>query len=355
MPDVDSTGKDAVAGPRDPPVLHPHTHEPRILVARPLRLERLAADERPAPLDDPGAVHLERRLMPVEVLSGEEVAFLEAERVPRPEADRLDSEVPAGLEERFPDPRSLRRRRKELETRFSRVPGPRDEKRGPSSGNGGVPCGRDGGARRIRVPPPLDFRWNRARSGAPWRGGHEVDRHAGERLDSTQIDRRETLEEFGRPRTLERQAEPFRRSVREHDVRGCVRLEPRPHRVAWTRIAHEQKTVRSEARDDHIVQDRPVFAKEMGVAGLAGRRRHIVRTQVIKESVRRRTLDEDLTHMTDVKKADGLADREMFVDDAGILEGHLPSAELDEARARGAMPVEERSARRHARRQRARR
>src|SRR2546426_539269 len=209
MPDFDSPGKDAVPRPRDTPVLHPHTHEPRIAVARPLRLERLAADERSAPLDDPGAVHLERRLMPVEVLSGEEVAFLEAERVPRPEADRLDSEVPAGLEERSPDPQPLGRHGEELESRLSCVAGSGHEERRTSTGNGGVPCGWDGGARRIRLPPPLGFRWNRARSGAPWRGGHEVDRHAGEGLDSTQIHGREPLEELWRPRPLESEAEPL--------------------------------------------------------------------------------------------------------------------------------------------------
>src|SRR2546425_4437731 len=146
LPDIDSTGKDAVPRPRNPPALHPPAHEPRIIVARPLRFERIAADERPAPLDDPSAVHLERRLMPVEVLSGEEVAFLETERVPRPEADRLDPEVRPGFQERFPDPRSLSRCRKELESRLSCVPRSCDEKRGPSTGNGGVPCGRDGDA-----------------------------------------------------------------------------------------------------------------------------------------------------------------------------------------------------------------
>src|SRR3989454_9397178 len=167
MPAIDSTGKDAVPRPRNPPVPHPHTHEPRIIVARPLRFERLAADERPAPLDDPSAVHLERRLMPVEVLSGEEVAFLETERVPRPEADRLDPEVRPGFQERFPDPRSLSRCRKELESRLSCVPRSCDEKLGPSTGNGRVPCGRHGDAWRIRHPPPLDLRWNRALAGRP--------------------------------------------------------------------------------------------------------------------------------------------------------------------------------------------
>src|SRR2546428_8706554 len=159
---IDSTGKDAVAGPRDPPVLHPHTHEPRIVVARPLRFERLAADERPAPPDDPGAVHLEWRLMPVEVLSREEVSFLQAKRVPRPEANRLDSEGRPGFQERFPGPQSLSRCRQELESRLSCVPRSCDEKRGPSTGNGGAPCGRDGRAPPIRLPPPLAFLWNRA-------------------------------------------------------------------------------------------------------------------------------------------------------------------------------------------------
>ncbi|TLZ75571.1 MAG: DUF3198 domain-containing protein [Methanobacteriota archaeon] len=37
----------------------------------------------------------------------------------------------------------------------------------------------------------------------------------------------------------------------------------------------------------------------------------------------------------------------MLVDDSRILEGHLPSAELDHARPRRAMPFEQRSAQRH--------
>src|SRR5439155_10167102 len=140
-------GKNAVAGPRDSSIIHPHADEPRIIVARPLRLERLAADERSAPLDDPSAIHLERRLVPAEVLPGQKIALFQAKRVPRPEANRLDPEVRPGFQERFPDPQSLSRCRKELESRLSCVPRSCDEKRGPSTGNGGVPCGRDGGAR----------------------------------------------------------------------------------------------------------------------------------------------------------------------------------------------------------------
>src|SRR2546422_5711671 len=118
MPDVDSTGKDAMAGPWDSPVVHPDTNEPPIIVPCSLRLERLAADERSTPFHDPGAVHLERRLMPVEVLSGEKIALLQAERVPRSQADRLDPEVRPGLQKRFPDPCSLPRCGEDPESRY---------------------------------------------------------------------------------------------------------------------------------------------------------------------------------------------------------------------------------------------
>src|SRR5881296_2149865 len=201
--DVDSTGKDAVTRPRDSPIVHPHPNEAWIIVARPLRLKRLASDERPAPFHDPGAVHLERRLVSVEVLAGQEEAFLEAKRVPRAEADRLDPEVRPGLQERFPDPQSLRRGRKELEPGLSRVSGSRDEERGSSTGNGGVPSRRDRGARPARFPPPLDFRWNRAGMGTPGRRRNEIKYHASEGLDPAQVHGRETLEQLGRPRTLE--------------------------------------------------------------------------------------------------------------------------------------------------------
>src|SRR5438128_3716257 len=224
--DVDSTGKDAVTRPRDSPIVHPHPNEAWIIVARPLRLKRLASDERPAPFHDPGAVHLERRLVSVEVLAGQEEALLQAERVPRPEANRLDPEVRPGLQQGFPDPQSLGRHREELEPRLSRVAGSGDQERGTSTGNGGVPRWRDGGSVRIRFPPPLDFRWNRARMGAPRGRRYEIDRHAGKGLHAAQVHRRETLKEIRGARTLEGQAEPFPRAIRESDLRTRVRREP---------------------------------------------------------------------------------------------------------------------------------
>src|SRR3989449_1995103 len=201
--DVDSTGKDAVTRPRDSPIVHPRPNEAWIIVARPLRLKRLATNERPAPFHDPGAVHLERRLVSVEVLAGQEEAFLEAKRVPRAEADRLDPEVRPGLQERFPDPQSLRRGRKELEPRLARVAGSGDEERRPSTGNGGVPHRRDGGASPLPIPPPPPFPWNPPPTLAPPGRRDEIDRHAGEGLYATPVHGRETLKEIPGARTLQ--------------------------------------------------------------------------------------------------------------------------------------------------------
>src|SRR5207244_1374877 len=295
--DVDSTGKDAVTRPRDSPIVHPHSNEAWIIVARPLRLKRLATNERPAPFHDPGAVHVERRLVSVEVLAGQEEAFLEAKRVPRAKADRLDPEVRAGLQEGFPDPQSLGRGREELEPRLSRVAGSGDQERGTSTGNGGVPRWRDGGSVRIRFPPPLDFRWNRARMGAPRGRRYEIDRHAGKGLHAAQVHRREPLKEIRGARTRERQEERSPRGSRH--------------------------------------------------GRLARQRGYVDRAEATEERVGCRPLDENLAHVTHVEQADRAAHGEMLVNDPGILEGHLPSAELDHARPRRAMPFEQRSAQRH--------
>src|SRR5947199_9999356 len=81
----------------------------------------------------------------------------------------------------------------------------------------------------------------------------------------------------------------------------------------------------------------------MRVTCLAGGRGHVICNETIEERVRHRTLDEDLAHVAHVKQSHGAADREMFVDNAGVLEEHLPSAELDEPRPDSEVPFEERS------------
>src|SRR5438552_3735020 len=144
---VDPAGTDAVSGPRDSAVLHSYADETRIFVPVPLGHERLTAEERPVPFHEPGAVHLERRLPSVEVLTRQEVALFQSKGVPRAEPDRPRPEVLAGLEEGVPHPGALARGGEQLEARLARVPGAGRQERGASTGNGGLPRWGDGGRR----------------------------------------------------------------------------------------------------------------------------------------------------------------------------------------------------------------
>jgi len=80
------------------------------------------------------------------------------------------------------------------------------------------------------------------------------------------------------------------------------------------------------------------LSEEMRVSRTTGTEEIFIRTEMVQEIVGRRTFDEDLSHVAHVEEADRLAHGQMFFDDARILEGHLPSAELDEARAGRSMP-----------------
>src|SRR5205809_1028284 len=154
-----SAGPDGMTVARDPSLVHANPDEPPIVVSRPLLFERLAPEERASPFHEPSGIHFQRCLMAIEILTGQEVSFFEAQGVASPEADRADAEVLAGSEERFPRRGAFAGRRKELEPRLARVPGPRGEEGRPSIGNGGLPSGRRGGVHGRAGPPPPDFAW----------------------------------------------------------------------------------------------------------------------------------------------------------------------------------------------------
>ena len=291
--------------------------------------------------------------MAIEILTGQEVPFLEAQGVASPEADRADAEVLAGSEERLPRRGAFAGRREELEPRLARVPGPRGEEGRPSIGNGGLPSRRRGGVRGRAGPPPLDFRWNRPRGRPPRRRRHEVEDRAGKRLHFGEIDGREPLEQLGRSRTLQREAQEIARAVGESHPRLCVGLQPRQDGGPRSGIADHEEPVRREARDDHVVEDRAVVPQHVRVPRAARRRRDVVRAEEVHERVGLAALDEDFAHVADVEKAEGLADREVLLHDARVLERHLPGGELDEPCPGLPMPFVEGRAGRHGTPQRA--
>src|SRR2546427_744671 len=67
---------------------------------------------------------------------------------------------------------------------------------------------------------------SRARMGAPRGRRNEIDRHAGKGPDAAQVHGRETLKEIRGARTLQGQAEPLLRAIRESDLRTRVSREP---------------------------------------------------------------------------------------------------------------------------------
>jgi len=132
-------------------------------------------------------------------------------------------------------------------------------------------------------------------------------------------------------------------------------LQPGPHRGPRAGVAYDEESVRGETRHDHIIDDRPVVAEQMRVPRLARRGRDVIRAQAIQKRMCLGSFGKNLAHVADIEQADGTPHREMLVHDSGILQWHLPSAELDEARARCGVPPIERRAQSHARRQRAER
>ena len=67
----------------------------------------------------------------------------------------------------------------------------------------------------------------------------------------------------------------------------------------------------------------------------------VVGDEALEEVERAGAFEVELAHVADIEEASALADGAMLVEDAGVLDGHLPAAELDEPRAEGDVPVVE--------------
>jgi len=76
------------------------------------------------------------------------------------------------------------------------------------------------------------------------------------------------------------------------------------------------------------------FIAPQGVLPLAHRElANVIRQKKIQELHRAAAAHADFAHVRDVENPSGISDSEMFVDDAGVLNRHLPAAEFDQASA----------------------
>src|ERR1700754_3749517 len=93
--------------------------------------------------------------------------------------------------------------------------------------------------------------------------------------------------------------------------------------------------VKASAINEQVVDDRALFGGQRGVLRLAvDEFGDVVRGQPVHKRDSVVTADVDLAHVRDVEEAGVRSGTQVFFDSAGgILNGHIPAAEIDHAAA----------------------
>ena len=100
-----------------------------------------------------------------------------------------------------------------------------------------------------------------------------------------------------------------------------------------------------KAMNKDVVHRAAMFIEERRVMGLPGfELAGVVGGNVVDEIECLRAADFDFAHVTDVEEADGCADGRVFLNDAGVLDGHVPTAKIDHFGFAGEVSFEERGA-----------
>ena len=129
-------------------------------------------------------------------------------------------------------------------------------------------------------------------------------------------------------RSLNGQAHVFVGMVFQRYVCGFVRGEPGEVFTNLGGVHHHEEGFRFHAVQDQIVDDSSLFVKHDGVLALADVQLvDVVGEHGVQPCRRVRAGYRELAHMGDVKDAAGLAHRFVFVQNAGVLHGHVPAGE----------------------------
>ena len=90
--------------------------------------------------------------------------------------------------------------------------------------------------------------------------------------------------------------------------------------------------------DQDVVHEAAVLVEQPGVMGLAEfQLLDGIGGDVIGQSGGFGAADLDLAHVADIEDAHGVAHGVVLVDDAGVLDGHVPAAEIDHPGTEGSM------------------
>ena len=108
--------------------------------------------------------------------------------------------------------------------------------------------------------------------------------------------------------------------------------------ILIARIDAEEEVVVGDLVHQNIVHEPAVLVEKPGVVRLSQLQLGDgIGGDVVGEKRGFGTADFDLAHVADIEDAHRGAHRIVFVDDAGILDGHIPSTEIDHLRAKRAM------------------
>ena len=112
--------------------------------------------------------------------------------------------------------------------------------------------------------------------------------------------------------------------------------DPRVVLVDVGGVHREHVAVGGEPVHGEVVDDRAVRIAEDRVLDLADlQRRDVVGGDGLERGQRGGPVALELAHVAHVEEADGAAHRPMLVEDAGVLDRHVPATEGHHARARG--------------------
>ena len=95
-------------------------------------------------------------------------------------------------------------------------------------------------------------------------------------------------------------------------------------------VDDDEEVVVGELVDDDVVDEGAVGVEHGGVLGLAGLEfAGIVHRELLHGGEGAGAAELDVAHVGDVEEADGGAYGHVFGDEAGVLDGHVPAAEVD--------------------------
>ena len=274
---------------RNAPVHHLEAHQAARHALGLLPLQQGATRE-VLPLDEfgnPPQPGLDGRGSVVQVIAVEAEAHLEAKRVARAQAYGLDAELGAGLEDGVPYPQRGLGPEVQLEAARARVSGVGDD----------------------------DVRLPRQRAVGEVVVGDAGEVHGGQFLQRLQ-----------RAGALHGQLRHAVGGVLQLGALGVVGGAPRPVLVDVGGVHHQQVLLGLILVDQQVVHNAPLLVGQAGVLHAAGGEGgHVVRGDFLQEGQRLRPFDPELAHVRHVEHAHGVAHRQVLVDDARVLYGHVVS------------------------------